>query len=325
MKRLAPWLMLLVLGGAALFLFYRAETPAPTAWYGYAEADYVDVSPVTTGRLTSLFVTRGQRVLPGAPLFEQDETDQRAALEGARASLAQAQAKLADLLAPQRPDQIAAATAALAQARATRDRIAGDVARDSRIVGSGSVTRQKLDQEKADLAGAEAGVRAAAAQLALARRPTGRADAIAADRAAVAAARAAVAEAAWSLAQRRVAAPVAAVVADTPLRAGETASAGATVVQLLPPANIRLRFFVPEADLPRLRYGTRVAVHCDGCGPGLWARVSFVSPQSEYTPPVIYSAESRAKLVFMIEATPPAAEALRFKPGEPVTIDAYAQ
>ncbi|MGC8478241.1 MAG: biotin/lipoyl-binding protein, partial [Acetobacteraceae bacterium] len=111
MKRLAPWLMLLVLGGAALFLFYRAEAPHPTAWSGYAEADYIDVAPVDTGRLTRLFVVRGQFVAAGAPLFDQDDTDQRAALAGARASLAQAQAKLADLLAPQRPDQIAAARA----------------------------------------------------------------------------------------------------------------------------------------------------------------------------------------------------------------------
>ncbi|MGC8476960.1 MAG: HlyD family efflux transporter periplasmic adaptor subunit, partial [Acetobacteraceae bacterium] len=171
-------------------------------------------------------------------------------------------------------------------------------------------SRPRISQEAVDTA----------AQLALAERPTGRKSAIAAAREAVRAARAAVAEAAWTLAQRHVAAPVSAVVSDTPLLAGETAAAGATVVQLLPPANIRLRFFVPEADLPRLRYGTPVAVRCDGCGHGLTARVSFVAPQSEYTPPVIYSAESRSKLVFMIEATPPPAAALRFKPGEPVTI-----
>ena len=320
MKRVAPWLLVAVLLGAVAFLWWRTRPQPEAAWQGYAEADFVDVAPVLTGRLTHLAVARGQTVAVGTPLFDQDDTDQRAALAGARAALAQARAQFANLVAPSRPDEIAAALATLDQARASRDSIAGDVARDTRVVGTGSVTRQKLAQEQAALAGAEAAMAAAQARLALTRRPSGRAGAIAAARAAVTAAAAARDQAAWALAQRHVTSPVAAIVADTDLRAGETAAAGATVVELLPPANIRVRFFVPEPALARIRYGQRVALRCDGCAAGLTARVSFISPQAEYTPPVIYSAQSQSKLVFMIEATPPPAEALRLKPGEPVAV-----
>ncbi len=115
-------------------------------------------------------------------------------------------------------------------------------------------------------------------------------------------------------------APVAAVVADTDAQAGDTVAAGATVVQLLPPANIRVRFFVPEPALASIHFGERMAISCDGCGAPLVARVSFIAPQAEYTPPVIYSEQTRATLVYMIEARPAPAQALRLKPGEPVEV-----
>jgi len=92
------------------------------------------------------------------------------------------------------------------------------------------------------------------------------------------------------------------------------------VVSLLPPANIKLRFFVPEAMVSGLRTGQPVSVSCDGCGAPIAARISFVSPQAEYTPPVIYSREARAKLVFLVEARPGAADATRLHPGQPVDV-----
>ena len=313
-------LLLLAALAAGGVWWWQDHAAAPVAWPGYAEADYVDVSPTLTGRLTKLAVARGQTVAPGALLFEQDPTDDRAARAAAAHQLAAARATLANLERPSREAEIAEAVASLAQQRAARQRIAGDLARNVQLVGHGFVTRQLVDQERADLAAADAQVAAAVARLALARAPLGRKDAIAAQRQTVAADRAALEQAAWRLAQRTVTAPVAAVVAETDARAGETVTAGATVVRLLPPANIRVRFFVSEPQLAGIRYGEKVTISCDGCGTGLTGRVSFIAPQAEYTPPVIYSAESRAKLVFLIEATPPPAQALRLKPGEPVTV-----
>jgi HlyD family secretion protein len=102
-------------------------------------------------------------------------------------------------------------------------------------------------------------------------------------------------------------------------------AAGAPVVSLLPPGNIFVRFFVAEPELAGIHRGDAVTISCDSCRAGIAATISFVSPQAEYTPPVIYSDESRSKLVYMIEARPPPQEAARFNPGQPVTVTRNAQ
>jgi len=102
-------------------------------------------------------------------------------------------------------------------------------------------------------------------------------------------------------------------------------SAGAPVVSLLPSANIFVRFFIPEKALATVHRGDAVMLGCDSCPSDLSGTVSFVSPQAEYTPPVIYSEESRGKLVFMIEARPPRDRASLLNPGQPVTVRPVAQ
>jgi HlyD family secretion protein len=120
------------------------------------------------------------------------------------------------------------------------------------------------------------------------------------------------------LTRRRVFSPVEGTVQQVYFRAGEIVPAGRPVVALLPPANVKVRFFVPEAILPQLSPGDDVAVHCDGCPAGLSAKISFIARTAEYTPPVIYSMEERSKLVFMVEARPAQPEQLRV--GQPVGV-----
>jgi len=93
---------------------------------------------------------------------------------------------------------------------------------------------------------------------------------------------------------------------------------GRPIVSLLPPNNTKVRFFVPQATLPTLKIDDPINVTCDGCKAGLVARVSFISAQAEFTPPVIYSREERARLVFRIEARPEQPEHLRV--GQPVSV-----
>ena len=73
-------------------------------------------------------------------------------------------------------------------------------------------------------------------------------------------------------------------------------------VRFCRPGNIKVRFFVPEAELPKISLGENVTIKCDGCRADVAARVTFISRSSEFTPPVIYGQEERSKLVFMIEA-----------------------
>jgi HlyD family secretion protein len=89
---------------------------------------------------------------------------------------------------------------------------------------------------------------------------------------------------------------------------------------MLPPENVKVRFFVPEAVVGSLTPGRRISIHCDGCAQDVPATISYVSNQAEYTPPVIYSNEIRSKLVFMIEAHPQRADAAKLHPGQPVAV-----
>jgi HlyD family secretion protein len=118
--------------------------------------------------------------------------------------------------------------------------------------------------------------------------------------------------------RRKVVSPVSGSVEQIYFRAGEMVPAGKPVVALLPPENLKVRFFVSEAVLPRIKLGDSVKVQCDGCAADLAATVSFMSRTSEFTPPVIYSTEERAKLVFLIEARPQRPDRLRV--GQPVSV-----
>jgi HlyD family secretion protein len=136
----------------------------------------------------------------------------------------------------------------------------------------------------------------------------------------VEAAEAVLAQAEWRLAQKTLMAPQAGRVHDTFFVPGEWVPAGRPVVSLLPPANIKLRFYVPEPAVGGLQIGQAVTATCDGCDRPVPATVSYVSTEAEYTPPIIYSRESRAKLVFRAEARPSPEDAARLKPGQPVEI-----
>jgi HlyD family secretion protein len=310
---------LLALAGGAWWWSSQRENP-PASWQGYAEADYIKIGPTQQGLLTVVAVARGDQVAAGAPLFSQDDTADRAARDQAARQLVQAEEQLANLEAAGKATEILQAEANLADARATLGRTKADLQRSESLLAHGIVSAQTIDQRRADFRSAEAKVEAAEAALAQRSTSLGREGEIKAQRAAVAAARAAVEMAEWRLEQRRVAAPVAGRIADVLARPGETMAAGAPVVSLLPPQNILVRFFVPESALSSVHRGDTVALLCDGCPPVLTATIAFVSPQAEYTPPVIYSQSSRAKLVYLIEARPSPPQAALLNPGQPIEV-----
>jgi HlyD family secretion protein len=320
MKRILLFVAVLVALAIGGGLWWQTIEAPPPGWQGYADADYVRVGPTLGGQLVSLSVHRGDQVAAGAPLFAQDDADDLAARDQAAATLAEAQDRLTNLETAGRETEIAQAQADLVDMRATRDRIAKDLARNRDLLRSGAATQQTVDQQSADLDSAVAHVKASEAKLAQIQASTGRQYEIAAQRAVVAEQRAALAQAEWRLAQRHVAAPAAARVADTYALPGEMMAAGAPVVELLPPANILVRFFVPEMALATIHRDERLALSCDSCAADLTARISFIAPQPEYTPPVIYSEAAREKLVYLVEARPDPAQAATLKPGQPVNV-----
>ncbi len=316
-------LVLAVLGvlvlGAAWVLF-RPKPPAPIAWQGYAEADFVKIGPTQPGLLTAVRVARGDRVAKGQPLFEQDDANDRAAVDQARRMLQQALGQLDNLQSPAKASEIDQAHANLHDAEAARDRAQEDLRRSAQLLKSGSATQKVVDQEDAALRSAEAKVAAATAALATAQAPMGRPTEIAAQKAMVDALEAALKQAQWRLDQRSVAAPEAGLIADVIAFPGETLAAGAPAVSLLPPGNIFVRFFIPERELAKVHVGDKVAFSCDNCPADLVGSVAFIAPHAEYTPPFIYSESTRGKFVFLAEARAPPEQARLLNPGQPVTV-----
>jgi len=293
--------------------------PGLPSFQGYVEGEFVMVSPTVGGQLVTLSVERGQHVKAGDALFALDQADEKAARDKAAAMLSQAQDRLSNLAKGKRQPEIAVIAAQKAQAQAQVRLAELDLDRQKRLIGSAAFMKQQFDQAQATFDQQTNRVVELTAQLQVAEMSMGRDDELHAAVADVSANEAALAQAQWKLDQKTLSAPAAALVADTYFNPGEMINAGQAVVSLLPPGNIKVRFFVPQEALAKFRIGAAVKIHCDGCAGDIPATVRFVSPRAEYTPPVLYNRENRNRLVFMIEARPTQTpEALR--PGQPVDV-----
>ncbi|ALC17344.1 Multidrug resistance efflux pump [Desulfuromonas soudanensis] len=303
---------------AALLLCACGE-PEPITYQGYAEGEYLYVSSPLGGELETLGVSRGETVVPGAPLFTLERGQESAAMEEAALNLRQAENRLADLAKGDRPSELAALEARLDRARTASQLARKEWERRRRLFAEKTISAEDLDQAVAAREQSAAAVDELRAELTTARLG-GRSDVLDAARAEVGAARQRLAQARWRFEQKRQDAPQGGAVFDTLYVAGEFVPAGYPVVSLLPPQNILLRFFVPENVVGTLSLGQSLSVSFDGAEGSYPARINYISPQAEYTPPVIYSRQSRAKLVYLIEARPDPEDAADFHPGQPLDV-----
>jgi HlyD family secretion protein len=290
------------------------------AFQGYIEGEYVYVAAPIAGALTNLAVARGDSVKAGQRLFELERQSEAAALAVAEKNLAQAQAQLDDLKKGQRPTELASLAAQIERAQADLKLAGDELARREKLDVTDVVSKEELDQARAQRDADQAQVDQLTADLETAKLG-GRDDAIRAAQAAVESQRAALDKAKWSFDQKQQFAPADAAVHDTLYRQGEFVAAGNPVVVLLPPENLKVRFFVPQEKLAQIKIGGTVSVECDGAAKPFSATVNYISTQAEYTPPVIFSRETRANLVFMIEAKFSSADAAELRPGQPVDVE----
>lgn len=309
--------------GAAFMAFFAwlglAAAPIPSSFQGYVEGEFVLVAPIIGGTLETLAVHRGAQVANGDALFALDGAEETAARDQAQAALRQARDRLLNLTKGKRQEEIDVIEAQKLQAEAQLRLTEQQLERQKRLAKSAAFAQEQLDQAEANFKLQKARVAELTAQLATARMTLGREDELRAAQADVAAAEAALAQATWRLDQKSRNAPVGGLVNETYYDPGEMVPAGQAVVSILPPENRKVRFFVPETALAHIPIGTKVGIRCDGCGAAIPALVRFVSPNAEYTPPVLYNRENRTRLVFMIEAYPTErAELLR--PGQPVDV-----
>jgi HlyD family secretion protein len=308
--------LLAALLGAAV----GCSKPDDSGFQGYAEGEFVMVASPFAGQLLQLQVQRGTQVSSGAPLFELEQDAERAGQREAHAQMESARAAAENLTATRRPLEREAALAVVEQARAALVLTTRELERLEALYAKGFVSAAALDAARSRRAQDQANLEQARAQAALTGQSVGRQQELSGARAAVDAARAVLSQRDWVVSQKAPRAPVTGLVYDTYFVPGEWVPAGRPVVSLLPPGNIKLRFYVPETGVGGIKVGQRVSVSCDGCGAPLPARVTYVSVQPEYTPPVIYSRQERAKLVFMVEARPDPEVAERLKPGQPVDV-----
>jgi HlyD family secretion protein len=308
----------LLLASAAIVLG-ACGAPPSDALQGYVEGEYVRVAAPFGGTLVELQAQRGQEVMPNAPLFALEAESEAAARREALERVARALAQVDNLRKGLRASEIAAVRAQLSQAEVAAELSTKEHARQLDLVARGFVSRSRADEAQAARDRDRGKVAELRAQLATARAGS-RPDEIRAAEAEARAAREALAQADWRLRQKTVAATVGGTVVDTLFTHGEWVPAGAPVVTLLPAANVKVRFFVPEARLGAVKVGEKVSLACDGCGAPIEAQIAYIAPRAEFTPPVIYSRENRAKLVFLVEAKPAPQESARLHPGQPVDV-----
>jgi HlyD family secretion protein len=286
---------------------------------GYIEGEYVRVAAPFAGALTQLSVKRGEQVGAGAPLFALERENEVALRRQSEQQLQAAQARLENLKTGKRPPEVETVAEQLRQAMATRDLAVANLGRQQKLYASGFVSAAVIDDARMQVKRDDAAVAQLQASVATAKLPA-RDDEIRAADADARAAREALAQADWRLSQRAVASPVTGRVNDTYYVIGDWVPAGLPVASLLPPGNVKIRFYVPEPVVGRIKPGQSVTFSCDGCGAPMTATIAFISDRAEFTPPVLYSRENRAKLVFLVEAKPSPDVAARLNPGQPVDV-----
>lgn len=319
MRRLIVILVVGVIAGVGALLLSTYEANREAVFPGYMEADLVLVGSEQGGRVETLSVQEGDSVEKGAAIFTLESTEQEAEVAAAKARVAEAEARLADAKQQmQRPSEIEVLQASLRQAQAMLEQSTLNLDRTQKLFEKKWVSEAQLDDAKAQHDRNAAAVAEAERRIEAARLPN-RSDLIAAAAASVDAARHALDQAQKNLDKRKVFAPAAGSVEEVYFRPGEVVNAGQGVIALLPPGNLKVRFFVQEPVRAALHTGQTVKVTCDGCHGELSAQISFIAREAEFTPPVIFSQEQRQKLVFLVEARP-SADAARLTAGQPVTV-----
>jgi len=319
----APFVLiaLAAAAGAGGYFYWHSQPHEPEAvvFQGYVDGDLLQAGPEVSGRIVLLAAHEGARVRAGELIIKLDSRLQEAGLELAAARLEEARARLRLTEAQrQRPEALRILEAAVAQVKAALSVSEAEYKRIKRLYEQHIVPKARLDAARGALDRDKARLEESNRQLETARLPA-RAEEIGAAMASVRAAEAQVREAKVRLMQTRVEAPASGMVQEVFFRPGEIVRAGQPVLSILPPGNLKIRFYVPEPERAKYSPGGDVAVACDSCPAGMKARITFVSKDAEYTPPVIFSPRERARLVYRLEAKP-LGKALKLAIGQPVDV-----
>lgn len=321
MKRRTLYRAGLALGGLAIVVvgwrLFQGDAEGRTL-SGYIEGEAIYLAAPASGTVEALYVREGDRIEAGGQTFLIDPGVQQAQERGASAAVEVARARADDLRKGQREQELDVFDAELASAEAQLREAEASYARIEPLVRRGIYAPARLDQERAARDTARAQVEAVRRRRGVAALGA-REDALRAADQQIVQAEGGLSEAEVRLRNLSPRAPTEARVEEIFYRQGEFAPANQPIMALLPDNQIKLRFFVPERDLARYRPGAVVRFSCDSCGTPRTARITWISPRPEFTPPILYSQGSRDRLVFMIEAAPDNPRTLQ--PGLPVDVE----
>lgn len=287
--------------------------------HGYVEGKLTFLSSPHDGKLTVLNVGRGTQVKAGEFLFSLDPLPEEALLKSASALANQAESNLKNLEVGKRPTEIEAIESQIQQVKEKITFLKTDNLRYKQLIQHSAVDRQRYDQSNQDLKVAINQLKELQADLSTAKLPA-RIDEVKAAASNLMSAQALHDKAKWDLKEKSGYAPKDSTVFDTYYKLGERISANQPVLSLLVPEDIIAVFFVPETLLSTIHIGDRVALYCDSCKSSIAGIIRYISPQAEYTPPVIYSNSARSKLVYRVEAEIVVKNIKMLNPGQPIDI-----
>lgn len=298
-------------------LFACGDLRQKHEFQGYVEGENSYLASPYSGILEKLLVSRGEQVKRGQILFQLDTEPQALQIQQSSSNLLQAKNLLKDLQQPRRLPEIEAIEAQIEQTTAQIELAQIRVSRVQELLKRNAIDKDSVDAAIANLKEQQQLKAQYESNLKLAQLGS-RDYLITAQEAAVNSLTAKVAEAKWELAQKTIFAPNDGYIYDTYFREGEFVPAQQVVLSLLPPEHVRIEFFIPLSLLNSIHRGQEISFLCYYCKEKSKATITYISPEAEFIPPLVYSRDNTEKLVFRIKAR--IHEPNQFKPGEPVTV-----
>ena len=303
----------------SFFFLNGCDRNTPQIYQGYVEGEFVNISSSQSGTLNQLFIKRGDQVAKGSNLFALESESEILALKEVSSELFASQATLKDYKKGARPQELSVIEAQLSQTLANAQNAATQLNRNTQLYHANALSKEDFDTSTALAKSSAAKVKELQESLSVAKLAK-RSDQIAAQENRIQQLKSAVAQAQWKMDEKSLKSHDNALVFDTLYREGEFVPMGGVVVRLLPPKNIKIRFFVPQKITERLHIGQNITIVSRSDGKNLSAHVTYISTEAEYTPPIIYSNETKEKLIYMIEAYPDITDAPQLHPGQPVEV-----
>lgn len=316
--------MLLKYREVAFFILMMSLTAcrvqSPPTYPGYSYGEFIYLSYSANERIDQLWVKKGDKVRKGQTLLTMEAFTTRNTLEISEKEYLAEKARLTDLISGERPAELAVIRAQLESALSEEELAKKQSARLQKLYRTGVISADEWQKSAAGYRQKSARVEELKSRLDVGKLPA-RDALIESQQLQVESARLQRDKARWELQQSTLIAPQDALVFDTLYRPGERVIAGRPLISLLSPENVRVRFFIPEKELGALHTGMKVQLVCDGCKQSYAGRINYISPEAEYSPPVIYSTERREKLVYMAEAVPEKSAAALINIGQPYRVE----